>query len=228
MKVLIPKVTTVMCADRKKRKLTQCLIRGQKRPKTNWVVRFGLNGVPYDTEGGFWDRGIDSMASFLSEHGVDGANLIAGATCNYSWLINSKSNNQLFSPEELKKLCDEVDLNTADLPKVKASGREYRAPDKWANPLWGYAYAYLQGDVYSEEKFRWIMNENLLMLDPKVNPSRGCKECYDHFKKELTTMSIGTQGDARRWLTTVHNKVNKRKGRPQWRWKRSVSKYGWD
>jgi len=230
IKTILSRKPYFRCADRKNRKVTDCLVRG--RPTEDyWSVKFVLNGVPYETPKGRWKESIELMRDVLIVNGVKDAELIAGTSCNYDWLIKSKKENQLVDPETLLNSSELVNLTiTQGVVTVEKEEREFKSPDFWGAIDWQYMGMELGFDDVTVSSFKSLINREARKLNPALNPSRGCETCYGHWLEAIKgyNHTVTTVDGARKWLWETHNEVNKREGKEIFSWDDAVKQYGWD
>ena len=230
-KLVISRKTSFTCRDGSVKSIGQCLVRSDRRPKKNWVVSFMLNGFEYETEGGSWQRSMGSLSVYLKENKFDKAELIAASTCNLAWLKESEEANRLISADELEQVTVPVEGISTEHIATKEVKEEsnYIGLDQWGASTWDYMGWDLSFETTTVKSFRELLTIILNKLHPDKHPSRGCIECWNHFKEAIGKydVSVRTVGQAKAWLNDTHNIVNKMNDKKEYTYKEASNKYGW-
>lgn len=200
------------------------------KPKDNWVVHFELNGVPEKTDGVTWYKAINSMNNILERNGVENALSIAWITCNIRWMEQTPSQYHIVPLDYLLSISQKIGFVSDDSNPVEDAKEDmYRPPLIWGSHTWDYMGYDLSFETATLEGFKELANKVLVKLDKRLNPSRGCLDCYNHFKKNVLKLEkdVNTLEEAKRWLLDSHNEVNKLNNKRVFSMEDAKKRYGW-
>lgn len=101
-------------------------------------------------------------------------------------------------------------------PKRESAKTDNTGPAVWGPKGWAMLQMYLAQDVYEYGRFLQLATELLSWVNPDINPSIGCADCFRHFSlavAELRNNPLHVQVDARVWLHRHMNLVRQRNGK---------------
>lgn len=197
--------------DGARHSLSQPLIPAPHRPRNGWGARFTIKGQEHSVKGSSGKAVFREAKSLFKLNGIRVSDRDLWFNLNIQWLERAV-------PKYQKVLLDDL-LAIAGVggeapPVPETLGRRKVGPSEWGRKGWGMLQMYLATDGYDYGKFLGLAEELLSWVNPDVNPTTGCAECFIHFGKavgELRRKPLFTQDEARRWLVNVMNNVNSRK-----------------
>lgn len=187
------------------------LLAGNYRPHGGWTARFRIKGIDRMYQG----RTAQEVARKVSSDHADNNVPLTGAdvwlNLNLQWMEKTPLNRFMVEKGELTKA-----INDGTEPEKTL--RKTYAPEVWGSRAWNWLGLFLAQDNYSAGAFLQELEQVLLMLSPASNPVLGCIKCYTEFDSELSQIRMSppmTQEDARRWLWSLHNKINSKLNKKQ-------------
>jgi hypothetical protein len=204
--MLIPRTNLVMDLKSRLISIEQPLFNKFKRPTEGWRVRFTIKGMVHDITDSTALRVFNKAMQLFTLNEVE----IEPATLWYNM------NHQWYSRTRVGKLTNDGALN--ELAKVGAKDDRqdklvYHHPKEWGAKGWQWLGLYLAKDDYIWKDFMRQCEEVLELLSPTKNAAIGCIDCYREFASHVARLKnspIYDKEDARKWLWTIHNSVNKR------------------
>lgn len=204
--------TTVNLRDGTRSQLNRPLFSSMATPfGGKWSFSFVLNGTQHNVKG---KRRPQDVANEVIQ--IYTANQTALSTAdlwlnlNIFWLDKVAPEFWLLSKEQLYA------ATTPAAPQAIAMSVN-TPPALWGSRAWNYMALYLAGNSYDKDVFQSILHQVLDLMNPQVNPSIGCSQCYLEFGKQLEHLRADPPENrqaAREWLWAFHNFVNQKLGKP--------------
>lgn len=204
-----PAATQVTGRDGVKRSIAQPLVNEADRGCGNWAVLLTVNGhvktfdgfTPYET--------FAAASSFLKTNGIPFKDIDLWFNLNIQWVTKAIARRQVVRLEDLMAIA------TGNAPQARATRQRKQTPPMvWGRKGWGMLQMYLAQDIYEYGRFLLLATELSTWVNPDVNPSLGCADCFRHFSTALADLRNRPryqQEEARRWLHALMNVVNGRK-----------------
>lgn len=200
---------TVTGRDGVRRNITEPLVEEANRGHGGWKVRLTIKGHTQEVTGATARATYKLAAALLTTNGIPFKELDLWLNLNIQWVGRAIAKRQVVRIEDLMAVATG---NAA--PAVAHASKANVPPKAWGRKGWGMLQMYLAQDVYSYATFFFLANELSNWVNPDINPSIGCSECYQHYigaLAELRGNPLHVQADARKWLWRLLNKVNARR-----------------
>ncbi len=205
-----PHADEVMGRDGISYRFNQAFIPAPRQPRGGWGVRFRIKGQDHDVSGSSARRVFRDTKSLFSLNGIRVSDRDLWFNLNIQWVGRAVPKFQKVTIEDLLALAQ-----PGGEPETAPTGRRSVPPAEWGRKGWGMLQMYLALDTYNFGKFLGLAEELLSWVNPDVNPTTGCADCFIHFGKavgQLRQQPRYRQEEAREWLVAVMNNVNSRKG----------------
>lgn len=209
--------TTTQTKIRNKRgkllSLHQPLVPTSLRPINGWGVKVRIRGIVREIQEGTAIQTFNAVRQAYAENDIHPKAVDIWLNLNYQWLSGIPEKHR---PVHLSVLLDGASEGESEQESI-VPGIRHHHPGEWGALGWGMLQMYLAQDVYEFTKFKSLVVELHAWLDPALNPSIGCPECYRHFSSAVDSLHqnpLFTQAPARKWLVDFHNSVNTRIGKP--------------
>lgn len=208
--------TTIIAKSGHSIPLNQALLRPYSRPHAGWHVKFLIKGIPNKIKGSSASDTFLNTKSILQLNNIDVNDTDLWLNLNLQWLERTADGDALVFLADLYAISGSA-ITIAQTLSNEPTISNY-SPSMWGSIAWHWIGLYLASDVYSLEEFKSILNQVKDLLDPNVNNSTGCEECFLECAKELSRLDYTgwprTQEEAKVWLHKFHNEVNSRIGKP--------------
>lgn len=178
-----------------------------------WAVNIRVKGMTRRVQGDTAAKVFSSAKEMYQINGEPVRDLDLWVNLNVQWISALPEQHR---PVELHEMLSATQASPVDPSNSGASDRQH-GPHVWGRLGWGMLQMYLAQDIFDFGKFKNLSTELHAWLDPDLNPSIGCAECYRHFARAVDSLHqnpLDTQDQARRWLVEVMNEVNTRLGKP--------------
>jgi len=181
-------------------------------PRGSWRVMIPVAGHTQEVKGGSPKAVFNNAKSLLERNGVTISDANLWLNLNIQWLQRvTKAHLQPVTLEELMAVA------TGNPPPQVAYVSKANVPPKvWGSKGWAMLQTYLSMDNYDHGRFLLLANELANWVNPDLNPSKGCADCYRHYLAalaEIRQYANRTQAEAREWLVKTMNAVNLRNGK---------------
>ncbi len=208
--------TTIISKSGQSISLSQALLRPYARPHAGWFVKFLIKGIPNKIKGASANDTFFNTKSILNLNNIEVSDNDLWVNLNLQWLERASEGDSLVFLADLYAISSS---SSKILPAVNNEPIPMNySPSMWGSIAWNWLGLYLASDVYLLDDFKFILKQVKELLDPNVNSSTGCEECFLECAKELSKLDYTgwprTQEEARTWLYTFHNEVNGRIGKP--------------
>jgi len=104
-------------------------------------------------------------------------------------------------------------------------------PAEYGSKLWGMLDTFGMKGAFHEKTWASAIAHISRILNPGTNPETGCSNCHNEWVailKESPPTQVTNSKDAARWIFETHNRVNRKAGKPQYRWEKAVIKNKWE
>lgn len=190
--------------------INQPLVRTKPKPSAGWGVHIPVKGMNTPIMGESPFEVAQEAQRILTANQESFRIIDLWADLNIQWTQRVVSDSALVP---LQNLLDIVTPTPA--PQREGSLELKHPPQEWGPLGWGMLIMYLASNNYSWDRFRLLVGQLLDWVNPSLNPSIGCSECFQHFSAtvaELNASPIYDRKTARQWLVDTMNGVNVRKG----------------
>jgi hypothetical protein len=192
------------------------LIRSGKRPSGGWFFNFRVRGIDFKVNGISPQQVARQVHTKLKQNGVSISPADLWLNLNLQWMNRLDHEHFTVTREALTSL---IKIEAEDQGKPEdTSLRKSFTPEQWGSRAWKWLGLYLAQDDYNPIAFLLQLEAVLGLLNPMVSPATGCIKCYTEFSAEMQNIRNNmprTLDDARKWLWSFHNKVNRRIGKPE-------------
>jgi len=198
-----------------------------KRPRHGWGVRFTSKGFTTPIQGETARSVFARSKAHFDLNGIPYTDEDLWLNLGIQWLDRMPGKAVAHVPLETF-LANAVATAGEDIPTVTRK-RSY-TPKQWGPKGWAMLQMYLAQDVYSYDTFLVLAAELAAWVNPAINPSIGCGECYQHFTGALTDLRSHPrhkQEEAREWLFNAMNSVHVRNQRQPWTKERAYKSNFW-
>ena len=207
--------STVTGKDGKAYALNQPLNGNAVQPSGGWKADIEVHGVPRTVTGRSGVAVFREAKRLLELNGAAFRELDLWLNLNIQWVQRVSDKHQVVTLSSLLSIAAEGEHIDPKLPPKPLHSKRQVPPKIWGAKGWGMLQAYLSQDIYEWPRFLVLAQELSVWVNPTVNPSIGCGECFIHYTQELEKLKASPafeQDDARRWLVNTMNLVNARKG----------------
>ncbi len=183
------------------------------KPRGGWKVKFLLPGqtTPVVFDGKTAISVFSSVRQSLDANQINMSDESVWLNLNMAWLDRIDRKFWLLSREDLVSLIDQGEEERGVI------GRVLTPPSVWGASAWKAMGLLLADEHYDWPFFLSFVKRILSLMDPASNPLTGCRECYPEFAVEVGRIEVKnySRDEAREWLYSFHNRVNKRIGKPE-------------
>lgn len=206
--------SSVTGKDGRAHAINQVLVKRPHTPQGGWKVNLTMNGQEVVVPGGSGQEVFAEAKRLFALNDVPVRDLDLWLTLNIMWIGRVPEKYHVVRVSDLMTAAVSAGNDLAAKP---TSHREYLGPAVWGAKGWGMLQQYLALDTYSYGTFLNFATELAKWIDPALNPSRGCSDCFIHYTTALARLRITPlhrQDEARRWLWQTMNGSNSRRGVP--------------
>lgn len=197
-----------------------------EKPSRGWRVKFNLKGHQMSFTGNSPREVHDKVATTLTSNQIEFSELDLWLNLNIQWTGRVADQRKL-----LVKHSDLLDLASGNAePPVVQAKQKSTGPAVWGRKGWGMLQQYLALDTYEPGRFLLLAAELANWVNPDLNPSTGCADCYRHYVLHLDKLrrkTHYTQKEAREWLFATMNDANRRRGVPVLTYERAAKENHW-
>lgn len=197
-----------------------CLV--SQRPEQGWAASFVINGVNVEVKGVTPEMCIVELVTIVNRNGLQITYHDAWLWLNYFWMGSSPAKRHKVDFVEVANAITNRGFESqagSALQMIARNWVEDYTPTKWGSIAWKWLGFYLIEETVDLQKFRELVMFISNKLNPKTSPLTGCEDCYKHFVEFEANMPLFNDVyEARKWLWTTHNEVNKRIRKPQLTW----------
>lgn len=204
--------SSVVGRDGVRHKINAPLIPPGRKPTGGWKVSLLVNGQTVEADGGGPNEVHAEATRLLALNEVPYSDLDLWLNLNVQWISRSAEKFQIVRLSDLMTAASGAAVPPQHAP---TRGRPQVGPAVWGSKGWGMLQMYLALDTYEFGKFLMLATELRTWLDPVVNPTTGCADCFIHFSSALADLRNQpryAQTEARQWLWQTMNGANIRKG----------------
>ncbi len=195
--------------DGVKRSVNQPLVENANLGRGGWTALITVNGHVKTVTGESGYHVFKAASDLLKVNGISFKDLDLWFNLNIQWVSRAVTRRQVVRLEDL------MEIATGNPAPVMASKhRKSVGPAVWGRKGWGMLQMYLAQDIYEYGAFLRLATELATWVNPDVNPSLGCADCFRHYSMALVNLRqrpLHEQDAARRWLHGLMNQVNARK-----------------
>lgn len=206
--------SSVIGKDGMSHRIDQSLVKKPTQPQGGWKVVLTINGEETLVPGADANSVFNEARRLLNLNGVKVSDLDLWANLNIQWLGKSP---EKYQKVRLSDLMTGIAGAGDPAPARATPHKAYIGPAIWGSKGWAPLQMALAMDTYEYGEFLALASTVAKWIDPTLNPSRGCSECFVHFTQALADLRLKpryTQEEARRWLWQTMNGANQRKGSP--------------
>lgn len=192
--------------------ITRTLVPAGRKPVGGWKVSMVVNGQLIEADGASGEAVHAEAVRLFQLNGLTFSDLDLWLNLNIQWLTRAVEKYQVVRLSDLMTAASGAAVPPEHAP---TRARPQVGPAVWGRKGWGMLQMYLALDVYEFGTFLMLATELRKWLDPNLNPTTGCAECFIHFGAgiaDLRNRPRYTQAEAREWLWRVMNGANVRKG----------------
>lgn len=204
--------SSVVGKDGVRYQINKSLIPAGRKPTGGWKVSLLVNGQFVTADGGSAEAVHAEAARLLKLNGAVYSDLDLWLNLNIQWLQRLAEKFQVVRERDLMSVASGSAVPPEHAP---TRSRPQVGPAVWGRKGWGMLQMYLALDTYEFGVLMMLATELRKWLDPNLNPTTGCAECFIHFGAALADLRNKpryTQAEAREWLWRVMNGANVRKG----------------
>lgn len=204
--------SSVVGKDGVRYQITRSLVPAGRRPTGGWKVSMLVNGQFIEADGASPEAVHAEATRILKLNGAVYSDLDLWLNLNAQWLTRAVEKYQVVRLSDLMTAASGAAVPPEHAP---TRSRPQIGPAVWGRKGWGMLQMYLALDTYEFGTFLMLATELRKWLDPNLNPTTGCAECFIHFGAgiaDLRNKPRYTQSEAREWLWRVMNGANVRKG----------------
>lgn len=195
------------------RSVSQPLVDKLNRPRGGWKALLTIHGQTQLVQEEDPKLVFSKAKELLSLNSIGFTERDLWLNLNIQWIERANEAKQKV------RLSDIMAITVgAPAQQVAMKNRENIPPAIWGRKGWGFLQQYLAQDTYDYGEFLQVAVLLHKMVNPTINPSCGCADCYVHFTKhlhQLRQVPQYTQRGAQEWLVAAMNAVNAKKGTPE-------------
>lgn len=206
---------SVVGRDGVRYQISKTLVPSGRKPTGGWRVSLLVNGQHIEADGPSGQAVHDEVVRLLQLNGLVFSDLDLWLNLNIQWIGRATEKYQVVRLSDLMTAASGSAVPPEHAP---TRARPQVGPAVWGRKGWGMLQMYLALDTYEFGTLLMLATELRKWLDPNLNPSTGCAECFIHFGAaiaDLRNRPRYTQAEARDWLWRVMNGANTRKGVPE-------------
>jgi hypothetical protein len=218
---------SVVGRDGVRYQISKTLIPSGRKPTGGWRVSLLVNGQHIEADGPSGQAVHDEAVRLLQLNGLVFSDLDLWLNLNIQWLGRATEKYQVVRLSDLMTAASGSAVPPEHAP---TRARPQIGPAVWGRKGWGMLQMYLALDTYEFGTLLMLATELRKWLDPNLNPSTGCAECFIHFGAaiaDLRNRPRYTQAEARDWLWRVMNGANTRKGVPELTFEQAATANHW-
>lgn len=219
--------TSVVGKDGVRRPINQPLIPAGKKPVGGWKASLVVNGQMIEADGPTGEAVHAEATRLLKLNGLVYSDLDLWLNLNLQWVRRAVEKYQIVRESDLLTVAS----GSAVAPEHSPTrARPQVGPVIWGRKGWGMLQMYLALDTYEFGTLLMLATELRKWLDPNLNPTTGCAECFIHFGAaiaDLRNRPRYTQAEAREWLWRVMNGANVRRGIPELTFEQAATANHW-
>jgi|GEM_PF-2705846 len=190
----------------------------KSKPASGWGISVSINGVSVAVEGSSANEVIANWRLLEAQNGnaAKWSEEKAWTEANMQWM-NSIHPKYHLAPMTLVASSEQPAPVPTSEPKELASTERSHDPEVWGSRAWNYLALILAKDSYDPTEFAAGFKFVVDLLNPNINPSLGCLDCYREASKRMSLLRTSPPMDivsARHWLVDFHNSVNEKTGKP--------------
>jgi hypothetical protein len=207
--------SSVVGRDGVRHSIAKPLIPAGRKPTGGWKVNLLVNGQSIEADGPTGEAVHAEAVRLLQLNGITYSDLDLWLNLNLQWVRRAVEKYQVVRESDLMTAASGSAVAPEHAP---TRARPQVGPAVWGRKGWGMLQMYLALDTYEFGTLLMLATELRKWLDPNVNPTTGCAECFIHFGAALADLRNRpryTQAEAREWLWRVMNGANSRKGVPE-------------
>lgn len=192
--------------------VTKSLVPAGRKPVGGWKVSMLVNGQIIEADGASPDAVHAEATRILNLNGATYSDLDLWLNLNVQWVSRAVEKYQIVRLHDLMTAASGAAVAPEHAP---TRSRSQVGPAVWGRKGWGMLQMYLALDNYEFGTLLMLATELRKWLDPNLNPTTGCADCFIHFGAaiaELRNRPLYTQAGARVWLWKTMNGANVRKG----------------
>jgi hypothetical protein len=184
------------------------------RPRGGYRAKFPVKGHVQQVSGRTPQEAFASAVALFRANGIE---VDAEVTRNLWLNLNIQWAERVGNEGKLKvRTADLMQIagTVGEAPKAAAVKDQNWPPRQWGSKGWANLQMYLAGNVYEYNGFLRRAIDLGDLVNPDLNPSIGCADCYRHFAMALAVLKqrpLHTQNEARQWLFKLMNEVNARR-----------------
>lgn len=113
-------------------------------------------------------------------------------------------------------------------PSVPSRDHWEHGPERYGPILWFWLHSF--GMKFDKDGWDQAINRITDLLNPETSPMNGCPTCFSEWQAILGTekpFDISNEDQAARWSFNVHNRINKKLGKPTYPLAVAAKLYGW-
>ncbi len=195
------------------RSIMQPLVDKLHRPQGGWKAVLTIHGQTQLVQDEDPRRVFDQAKQLLTLNNIAFTERDLWLNLNIQWIERANEAKQKVRLSDIMA----ITIGAAN-PAPALKNRENIPPAIWGRKGWGFLQQYLAQDTYDYGEFLQVAAILHKMVNPTINPSCGCADCYVHFTKhlhQLRQVPQYTQRGAQEWLVAAMNAVNAKKGAPE-------------
>lgn len=193
--------------------LKSLFIASTAKPSGGWGVKMLLPGQvhPMEFQGRTPHEVFNKLRFAVDANNITMSDETIWLNLNIAWMEKVDRKFWLLLRKDIASL-----IASDDNPTPAVPGQKLTPPNLWGSRAWNAMGLLLASENYSWPFFLSFLREILALTNPTTNPITGCQECFVEFSREFGKLESGstlTRDEARDWLFTFHNNVNKRIGK---------------
>jgi hypothetical protein len=203
---------SVVGRDGVRYQINRTLVPSGRKPSGGWKVSLVVNGQHIEADGPSGEAVHAEAVRLLQLNGLVFSDLDLWLNLNIQWVGRATEKYQVVRLSDLMTAASGSAVPPEHAP---TRARLQVGPAVWGRKGWGMLQMYLALDTYEFGTFLMLASELRKWLDPNLNPTTGCAECFIHFGAaiaDLRNRPRYTQAEAREWLWRTMNGANTRKG----------------
>lgn len=187
-------------------------------PPGGWGVTMSMGGQTLSVQAQTPDQVVNKIAIHQKRNAAFKGMQPIWDYCNSIWCKRS--------PDR----CGEVGSVMEKSTFIPANNTE-ATPAQYGAKLWGMLDTFGMKGAFHEDTWSHAITHIGRILNPDVSPDVGCSECHNEWIKiikDSPPKDVKNSKDAALWIFEMHNRVNRRAGKPQYKWERAVIKNHWE
>jgi hypothetical protein len=204
--------SSVVGRDGVRYSISRPLVPAGRKPVGGWKISMLVNGQFIQADGVTGEAVHEEVVRLLQLNNLTFSSLDLWLNLNIQWITRATEKYQVVRLSDIMTAASGSAVPPEHAP---TRSRPQVGPAVWGRKGWGMLQMYLALDTYEFGVLLMLATELRKWLDPNLNPTTGCAECFIHFGAaiaDLRNRPRYTQAEAREWLWTVMNGANTRKG----------------